>query len=115
VAFGQFGSALGISGFPSLNNDAGDILLSSGSGNIIHALHYDKSWFNNELKASGGWSLEMIDPSNPCASGKNWTASHSLTGGTPGMRNSADAENPDSESPTLIRAVAMRFSDLVFI
>jgi hypothetical protein len=115
VAFGQFGSALGISGFPSLNNDAGDILLSSGSGNIIHALHYDKSWFNNELKASGGWSLEMIDPSNPCASGKNWTASRSLTGGTPGMRNSADAENPDSESPALIRAVAIDSLNLVFL
>src|SRR4030095_11899614 len=63
--FSQFGPALSVNSFPSLNIDAGNIILSSGTGDIIHALHYDRSWYNNDLKASGGWSLEMIDPDNP--------------------------------------------------
>src|SRR5450432_3983967 len=35
-AYSQFGPTLGISGFPSLYNDAGEILLSSDAGAVIH-------------------------------------------------------------------------------
>ena len=107
AAFGQFGPVLGISGFPSLNNNAGEIILSSDSGAMMHALHYDKNWFNNEMKAKGGWSLEMIDLGNPCTGKGNWIASKSSTGGTPGKKNSVDAENPDLESPSLVRTITI--------
>ena len=62
-SFSPFGSTLGVSGFPALINDAGEISISSDRGEVIHAMQYDKSWFKNDLKAEGGWSLEMIDPS----------------------------------------------------
>jgi hypothetical protein len=106
-AFAKFGASLGISGFPALNNDAGDIILISDTGLVIHAIHYDKSWFNNEIKSSGGWSLEMIDPSNPCTGAGNWAASLSSDGGTPGKINSVNGENHDTDAPSLIRAITV--------
>jgi hypothetical protein len=105
-AYSLFGPTLGLHGFPSLHNDAGEIMLSTDAGLIMHALHYEKSWFQNDLKAEGGWSLEMIDLSNPCTGRGNWTTSVSSRGGTPGAKNSVDAENPDTESPALVRAIA---------
>ncbi len=105
AAYSSFGSSMGITGFPSLNHDAGEIILSSDEGTVIHAIQYDESWFRNDLKSEGGWSLEMIDPKNPCAGFDNWTASTRLNGGTPGMPNSVSAENPDQQGPDLMRSI----------
>ncbi len=58
-AFRQFGVTLGISGFPALGNDADDIILSSDAGVVIHALHYDRSWFDNEYESS-----RRLEPGN---------------------------------------------------
>jgi Lamin Tail Domain len=110
--FIPFGPTLGVSSFPSLNNDADNIILIAADSQVIHALHYKKDWFENELKAGGGWSLEMIDPENPCAGMVNWKASISPTGGTPGHLNSINAGNPDHESPSLLRAYPVDSMDL---
>jgi hypothetical protein len=112
-AYGNFGPAIGITGFPALNNDAGVIILSSETGFVLHAIQYDKSWYGNALKAAGGWSLEMIDPSNPCAGRENWTASISPSGGTPGSKNSVDAENRDEQPPNLLRSVTLDSAELI--
>ncbi len=106
-SFSPFGSSLGISSFPALINDAGEISISSDLGEVLHAIKYDKSWFKNDLKSEGGWSLEMIDPSKSCVGKENWSASVSDSGGTPGHINSVDAINPDKESLSLSRAVVM--------
>ncbi|HEY8733276.1 MAG TPA: hypothetical protein VIL90_01840 [Puia sp.] len=113
--FNRLGPALGISGFPSMNNNDGDIILTTDASVVMHALHYDRSWFNNEIKGRGGWSLEMIDLSNPCTTNNNWTASVSLSGGTPGYKNSVSAENPDSESPSLIRSTTVDSLNVILI
>jgi hypothetical protein len=105
-SFESFGATLGVSGFPAINNTEGDIILSSDAGMVVHGIHYDKSWFENTLKAAGGWSLEMIDLSDPCSGKTNWRASVADPGGTPGKINSVDAENRDSNPPSLIRAIA---------
>jgi Lamin Tail Domain len=105
AAYSAFGAAMGITGFPSLNHDADEVILSSDEGSVIHAVQYDKSWFRNDLKSGGGWSLEMIDPKNPCTGSGNWTASMQLIGGTPGMPNSVSAENPDQQGPDLLRTI----------
>jgi len=105
--FEPFGATLGLSGFPAINNAEGDIILSNDAGMVIHAIHFDKSWYENDLKAAGGWSLEMIDPSNPCGGKTNWKASIADPGGTPGKTNSVNAENGDSEPPALLRVVAV--------
>ncbi len=115
AAYSYFGPALGISGFPSLNNDEGEIILSSESGTVIHAIHYDKSWYKNDLKAEGGWSLEMIDLHDPCSGKENWIASKSDSGGTPGYKNSVDAYNPDEQPPSLISAVTIDSMNIIVL
>jgi hypothetical protein len=104
-AFSNFGTVLGVSGFPSLSNDEGEIILSTETGAVMHAIQYNRDWYNNEVKATGGWSLEMIDLSNPCTGKANWRASTDSLGGTPGKTNSVNAENPDVVSPSVVRAV----------
>ncbi|MEJ0083331.1 MAG: lamin tail domain-containing protein [Puia sp.] len=115
VYFAAFGATLGISGFPALSNDGGIIILSTETGAVIHALQYDKTWFDNDIKASGGWSLEMKDPDNPCTGIGNWAASISPDGGTPGKKNSVNSDNPDLDAPSLIRAMAVDSLNVVLL
>lgn len=104
AALSPYGQVIGVSSFPSLDNDAELIFLRTATGMAMHALRYEKSWYANELKQEGGWSLEMIDPGNPCSGKNNWTASNDLKGGTPGRNNSARAMNPDQAAPKLERS-----------
>ena len=67
---------------------------------------YQQSWYKDSNKKDGGWSLEMIDTSNPCGEDNNWTASIDLLGGTPGKENSVSTPNPDNLGPQLIEAIA---------
>lgn len=72
----------------SLNNTQENIHLFNKKRKLIHWVAYDDSWYQNELKQTGGWSLEMIDTNNPCIQKENWCASISYKGGTPGNTNS---------------------------
>ncbi|MCX6250287.1 MAG: lamin tail domain-containing protein [Bacteroidetes bacterium] len=89
----------------SLANDGSTLVLRDNRGKVIHSVTYSTGWYQNPLKAAGGWSLEMIDPDNPCGCKDNWTASIDPSGGTPGKINSVHHQNPDTLSPELIRAV----------
>ena len=61
AALSPFAPVISVTSFPSLGN-AGDLVyLKSPQGNIIHGVSYSDAWYKNELKRSGGWSLEMID------------------------------------------------------
>ncbi len=105
--FAPFGEVLGISSFPALNNSGTTISLISKDGVTIHAVSYNNTWFQNDVKSNGGWSLEMTDTHNPCTGANNWKASTDTRGGTPGAKNSVDANNPDNVAPALIRAAAV--------
>lgn len=99
-----FGPVISVTSFPSLL-DAGDLIsLISSSGVTMHAVEYDVSWYQNDLKKNGGWSLEMVDTKNPCSGITNWKSSIDPKGGTPGTKNSVNGNNPDNESPGLLRA-----------
>ncbi len=102
----NFGTVLSVSNFPSLNNDGDELYLRSEEGRTIHAVAYNAAWYRNAVKGQGGWSLEMIDPRNPCSGAANWTASNDNKGGTPGKKNSVDGILPDQEPPALLRAFA---------
>jgi len=101
-----FGFAIGVNNFPSLNNDEDLISLTSSEGKLIHAVKYNVKWFNNAIKAEGGWSLEMIDTRNSCTGNNNWSGSIAADGGTPGRMNSIDGIMQDKQSPSLLRCFA---------
>ncbi len=96
--FSSFGDFLGFSSF-TLSNEGTTLILENEAGQVIHTVAYDVDWYGNALKAEGGWSLEQIDPDNPCAGGGNWTASLAARGGTPGSVNSVDESRPDESGP----------------
>lgn len=102
-AFAAYGTTIGVSNFPSLNNDADIISLYSAEGRLIHTVSYTADWYQNAVKSDGGWSLEMIDPQNPCTGARNWKASIHSNGGTPGRKNSLDGVNTDEQLPSLYR------------
>lgn len=113
AAFSQFGKAIGVPSFPSLSNDGDVLTLFSPEGAVIHAVDYSTDWYQNEAKSEGGWSLEMIDPANPCGGKENWKASTNAQGGTPGQQNSVNGNSADNTPPQLKRAYAANDTTLV--
>jgi len=110
-----FGKTIIVTSFPSLDNFADQVFLQSAQNNIIHSVNYKESWYQNELKKNGGWTLEMIDTKNPCSGFSNWKASIDLRGGSPGKRNSIDGLNPDKEAPRITRAYAIDSLNIVLV
>lgn len=98
--FENFGKLINFSTF-TLPNIGTVLILKNPQGRIVHSLNYDESWYHSDYKGYGGWSLEIIDPGNPCHGSDNWTASINPAGGTPGALNSVNAVNPDTLSPTI--------------
>ncbi|MDB5198419.1 MAG: hypothetical protein JWO92_382 [Chitinophagaceae bacterium] len=107
TAMSAFAPTISVTSFPSLDNNGDQLSLISIQGKVIHAVNYDISWYQNELKKDGGWTLEMIDTKNPCTGFSNWKAGIDLKGGTPGKKNSVDATNADKTSPKLLRVFAV--------
>ena len=106
AAMSVYGPTISVTSFPSLDNTGDVIYLRSPQNRIIHAVSYSDTWYQNELKKDGGWTLEMIDTKNPCSGFTNWKASSDVKGGTPGKKNSVDAVNKDLTAPLLLRAFA---------
>jgi hypothetical protein len=113
--YSNYGTAIGVSNFPSLTNEGDIIFLKSPEGFTVHATAYDKSWYRNDIKSDGGWTLEMIDPKNPCTGIGNWKASIDSRGGTPGQKNSVDGINIDEHAPSLIRTYTINDTTIVAV
>ncbi len=110
-----FGSVISVTNFPSLDNDGDLISLSDPSGKSIHAVKYSSTWYQNELKKDGGWTLEMIDTKNPCRGISNWKGSVSANGGTPGKKNSVDGINTDQTAPKLLHAFTVTSTTITLV
>jgi hypothetical protein len=108
--------AVGVTSFPSLNNAGDDVVLKDPFGNIIDKLTYTDDWYQDPVKKSGGYTLELINPNDPCSDASNWIASISSSGGTPGFQNSVFDASPDTMAPfvTLWLALAPNFLELHF-
>ncbi len=115
TALSLLGPTISVSSFPSLDNSGGLLIVKSATNEIIHSISYSDSWYQNPLKKQGGWSLEMIDSHNPCGGGNNWKASTDNSGGTPGKKNTVEAENLDQSPPKLLRAFAIDSLKVVLI
>lgn len=84
--YDEFGNALSLDPWPTLNNSGDDLRLISNSGIILHKVSYSESWHDSPYPADG-YSLEMIMPEYWCLDNENWATSAAQTGGTPGRKN----------------------------
>ena len=87
-----FGDCVGFSSF-SVGNTSSAMYLVSKEGVMVSRVNFSNTWYHDADKDDGGWSVEQIDPLNPCAGASNWTASVVGSGGTPGRLNSVNGEN----------------------
>lgn len=109
-----FGNALILSSFPSLNNDGDTISILSPSNQTVYSVAYTDDWYQNDFKKGGGWSLEMIDLSQPCLGYKNWKASVFAVGGTPGKTNSVAGKLSSNGGVNIGNVRAMNRKTVVF-
>src|SRR5262249_19388708 len=80
--------------------------LTDASSNVINEVNYDISWYHDDAKAAGGYSLELIDPLSQCSGAINWHASIDASGGTPGRINSVVGSFEDTVPPQLLLGAA---------
>lgn len=105
--FMAFGKVFALPNFPSLNSSNDYIYIKNPSNEIVHFVDYSDTWYGNETKKDGGWSLEMVDKTNVCGAENNWSASIDPTGGTPAKKNSIEANNPDQTKPKIDKTIAL--------
>ncbi len=113
--FTPFGKTLGVSNFPTLNNSSDVLTLRSASNQTIDSISYIIDWYRDSDKQEGGWTLELIDPNNPCGEETNWTASEDVKGGTPGKINSVNANKPDLIGPALLSVTPSQPNELTIL
>lgn len=112
--FNEYGKAIGLPSFPSLNNDADSLLIVAANGNTMHAINYNTSWYGNATKANGGYSIELQMPRQLCKGKKVFSASNHPQGGTPGSVNSVWDTLPDLQSPSLIKTTNLNATQIAF-
>lgn len=87
-----YGSTCCFSSF-SIANAGATLRLFSPDTTLVSEVSFNDTWYHDAEKKNGGWSLEQIDPFNPCAGTANWSASTDPSGGTPGRENAINALN----------------------
>lgn len=105
--FESYGMVVTPTTWPTLNNSGDQLLLRSEEETIIDQVTYTQSWYKDNNKKNGGWSLTQINPFYPCSEESNWQASNDAKGGSPGAQNAMFDQNPDLRGPRIIRAIAV--------
>ena len=105
--FAPFGTVIGLSSWPALNNSGDNLSLRDNSGNLVDRANYDLSWYGDVSKEGGGFSLERINPFNDCGGSANWLGASSFDGGTPGVINSVFDTLPDTIAPMIAEVLVI--------
>lgn len=100
-------NTVGMDGFPGLTNSGTTITLYNALEEPLDFVSYDIEWYGDPEKQEGGYSLELINPDDPCSDLDNWTASNASSGATAGTVNSVYDVTPDSENPQLLSALVV--------
>jgi hypothetical protein len=103
--------------FPSLIENGTTITLTIDNV-ILDRVTYNKTYYNDPSKESGGYSMEKVNPNDPCNSSDNWKACVFPAGTSAGRRNSVYDITPDTTPPTLLytlsspqESVTLRFNE----
>ncbi|MCA0238597.1 MAG: lamin tail domain-containing protein [Bacteroidetes bacterium] len=107
-------TVLGITLSSTALNNEGDVLtLSTGAGLVVDRVSYTSEWHTEDGKDEGGWSLERINPELPCLGQDNWRSCPSLPGGTPGKKNAAYDDAPDTKQPHALFAIPESSTEII--
>ena len=107
------GEVATLASFPALTNGGDDIIILTPDGEELVALRYDISWYQDPLRAAGGYSMELIELDLPNDCPGNWQASDALEGGTPGSENSVLGTEIETDPPVLLRAFAPNGNEII--
>jgi hypothetical protein len=88
-----------VDGLPTLTNSSDDLVLKDNTGLLIDSIRYFDTWYQDDVKKGGGWTLERKHLNSPCSDGNNWAASTNANGGTPGAQNSIWTDLDDVTAP----------------
>lgn len=99
----------------ALLNGGTTLRLSDPASVPIDIVAYTSTWYGDDVKDDGGWSLERINPYAPCSDGGNWTASVDERGGTPGATNSTFDDTPDTAAPLLMAVQVPSSSEIILV
>jgi hypothetical protein len=102
VSLSNYGTTATLSSFPTLAKSDQLLYLTNDKNALIAFVHYSDSWYGNDFKKNGGWSLECVDSENLSGESNNWIASSDNSGGTPGHKNSTVAICRDDIVPHII-------------
>lgn len=103
----SFTVATPVTSFPSLNNSGDAIVLRDNNGALLDSISYTLDWYKDDLKEDGGYSIERINPNDPCSDILNWSGSADPSGGTPGIVNSVNDLTPDTQAPSISQLIAL--------
>ena len=103
----SFVVATQVTSFPSLNNSGDNIVLRTDLGLVLDSITYTDEWYGDENKEDGGYTIERINPDDPCSDFSDWSASNDLLGGTPGLQNSIYDNTPDTDTPGFDQLIAL--------
>mgnify|MGYP000663421334 CR=1 FL=1 len=103
--FAFYPNVVEVTSFPSLNNSGDSIILQNASEEVIDELEYDLTWYQDESKEDGGYTIEQINPFASCVNAANWKGSEDVLGGTPSDVNSVFDDTPDTDGPNLLDVV----------
>ncbi len=109
----EYGVTVPILGTTDLTQTGKELKIFDNRNNLIYHVRYSDTWYNDDTKDDGGWSLEKIDPFNFCESSFNWAASTDVSGGTPGRDNSVYHINNDTTVPQLT-SLSVKASNRLF-
>jgi hypothetical protein len=113
VHYAQYGNVLTVQNMPILSNAADQVYLVSPEGLTIDSVSYQLSWYRDNEKRDGGWTLELIDLNDVCRDADNWSSSEDPSGGTPGRVNSINDHRPDLIGPKLLQVMAINNMQLL--
>ncbi|MCB9350999.1 MAG: lamin tail domain-containing protein [Lewinellaceae bacterium] len=105
-AYAAFGPTVAAGSFPALTNGGDEVRLLNSDGTLVFEVAYSDTWYQDESRADGGYSLELIQLEGPYDCQGNWRASVAAAGGTPGQPNSLLGTTADDTPPFLARAIA---------
>jgi hypothetical protein len=106
-AWRSYGPALGLSPWPSLNNEQDSLFLFNAKGLLLDRVVYDTDRLSVESKKEGGWAMELVHEEEHCKGFLNWAYAEHLLGGTPGAINSVAYYPFDRTGPKALSQVLL--------